>query len=88
MYTYPLHPLIWVRFIDYISQIWTHAIEEFKKFEHHLNHCVDLIKFETDTSTESVHFLDVTVSLTDTGNINTSLYTKPTDAHKGQEDLQ
>ena len=52
-----------------------------KKFEHHLNHCVESIKFETDTSTESVHFLDVTVSLTDTGDIYTSLYTKPTDAH-------
>ena len=54
--TYPLQPLIWVRFIDDIFQIWTHGAEEFKKFEHHLNHCVDSIKFETDTSTESVHF--------------------------------
>ena len=79
VHTYPLQPLIWVRFIDDIFQIWTHGAEEFKKFEHHLNHCIDSIKFKTDTSTESVHSLDVTVSLTDTGNINTSLYTKPTD---------
>ena len=81
VYTYPLQPLIWVRFIDDIFQIWTHGVEEFKKFEHHLNHCVDSIKFETDISSESVHFLDVTVSINDRGEINTSLYTKPTDAH-------
>ena len=61
VYTYPLQPLIWVRFIDDIFQIRTHGAEELEKFEH-LNHCVDLIEFETDTSLESVHYLDDAVS--------------------------
>ena len=80
VYTYPKQPLLWIRYIDDIFQIWTHGIEEFRKFEKHLNQSVDSIKFETDISTSEVHFLDVTVKLDD-GNLETSLYTKPTDAH-------
>ena len=38
------------------------------------------IKFETSISKESVNFLDVTVKLSD-GEIKTSVYSKPTDAH-------
>ena len=38
------------------------------------------IRFETNFSTESVNFLDVTVSI-QREQIRTSLYTKPTDAH-------
>ena len=72
--------MLWIRYIDDIFQIWTHCIEEFRKFEKHLNQSVDSIKFETDISTSEVHFLDVTVKL-DNGNLETSLYTKPTDAH-------
>ena len=80
VYTYPIQPLIWVRYIDDIFQIWTHGIEEFRKFEKHLNQVVESIKFETDISPIEVHFLDVTVKIDD-GHLETSLYTKPTDAH-------
>ena len=38
-------------------------------------------KFEADTSTVSVKFLDVTVIIDPEGNINTTLYTKPTDSY-------
>ena len=82
VYTYHKQPLIWVRFIDDIFQIWPHGMEEFKKFEEHLNNCVPSIKFETEISVSSVHFLDTTVSIDNvTNTITTSLYTKPTDAH-------
>ena len=80
VYTYPKQPLLWIRYIDDIFQIWTHGLTEFKKFETHLNQVVESIKFETDISETDVHFLDVTVSIHE-GHINTSLYTKPTDAH-------
>ena len=63
VYTYPKQPLLWVRFIDDIFQIWTHGLEEFKKFETHLNQVVESIKFEADISESQVHFLDVTVSI-------------------------
>ena len=79
VYTYELQPLLWVRFIDDIFLIWTHGQEALKNFENHLNGCVPSIKFETETSLQEVHFLDVTVTLTD-GFLSTSLYTKPTDA--------
>ena len=82
VYTYHQQPLLWVRFIDDIFVIWQHGLTAFKDFEDHLNQCVPSIKFETDISNTEVHFLDVTVSLAnDTGEISTSLYTKPTDAH-------
>ena len=80
VYTYPKQPLLWVRYIDDIFQIWTHGMIEFRKFEQHLNNAVESIKFETDISNKEVHFLDVTVKIED-GLISTSLYTKPTDAH-------
>ena len=80
VYTYPKQPLLWIRYIDDIFQIWTHGLDEFKKFEKHLHESVDSIKFETDISETEVHFLDATVKL-NLDQIETSLYTKPTDAH-------
>ena len=82
VYTYHKQPLLWVRFIDDIFQIWQHGLEEFRLFENRLNNCEDSIKFETDISETAVHFLDTTVTLCKVSNrINTNLYTKPTDAH-------
>ena len=82
VYTYPIQPLLWVRYIDDIFVIWQHGRQTFMEFETHLNNCVPSIKFETDLSETQVHFLDVTVSLNQvTCQISTSLYTKPTDAH-------
>ena len=83
VYTYHKQPLLWVRFIDDIFQIWPHGMEEFQLFEEQLNNCVPSIKFETEISHSHVHFLDTTVSLdSDTNTLSTSIYTKPTDAHK------
>ena len=80
VYTYELQPLMWVRFIDDIFLIWQHGHDSLKLFEDHLNQSLDSIKFETETSMDEVHFLDVVVRLDD-NIISTSLYTKPTDAH-------
>ena len=80
VYIYQKQPLLWIRYIDDIFQIWTYGIDEFRKFEQHLNPSVDSIKFETYILEKKVHFLDVTIKL-EKGNLETSLYNKPTDAH-------
>ena len=74
VYTYELQPLMWVSFIDDIFLIWQHGHDSLKLFEDHLNNCLDSIKFETETSTEEVHFLDVIVRLS--GNVISTVYTQ------------
>ena len=63
--------------------VYTHypSLLVWKKFFQYLNNCFPSIKFETDQSTSHIHFLDVTVSIDDHHNIQTDLYTKPTDSH-------
>ena len=81
VYTYHKQPHIWVRFIDDIFVIWLGSEVELHQFVEYLNNCLPSIKFEAEISTTSVNFLDVTVSITENGDIKTGLYTKPTDAH-------
>ena len=72
---------VWKRFIDDIFVIWTHGIDSLNQFIYHLNNCLPSIKFEADVSITEIHFLDMTVSLDEQHNIQTDLYTKPTDTH-------
>ena len=81
VYTYHQQPLLWKRFIDDIFMVWHHNNDELNSFIEYLNSRMPSIKFEAESSTESVHFLDVTVKIANTGAISTTLYTKPTDAH-------
>ena len=81
VYTYRKQPLLWKRFIDDMFVIWQYSQEDLKEFVSHLNTRMQSIKFEADTSTVSVNFLDVTIIIDPEGNINTTLYTKPTDSH-------
>ena len=82
VYTYPKQPLLWKRFIDDIFVIWHHTQNELDEFVTFLNSRMPSIKFEADISDTEVHFLDVTVKIDHSqGIINTTLYTKPTDAH-------
>ena len=74
----PLTPLFYVRFFDDIFMIWTHGSEELEQFTTRANSTHPSIKFTTEISSTSLPFLDVLVSVTDTG-IKTSLYRKPTD---------
>jgi hypothetical protein len=73
-------PFVWWRFIDDIFAIWTHSRQELDEFLLHINSAHPSIKFTYEISDSEVHFLDVTVSKTDTG-ISTAVYTKPTAAH-------
>ena len=78
--------MMWARYIDEIFFIWHH---DEKSLKHFINFCDNFntsgkmksnIKFETNMSSESVHFLDVQVS-TKENKIKTSLYSKLTDSH-------
>ena len=74
----PLTPLFYVRFIDDIVMIWTHVSEELEQFTTRANSTHPSIKFTSEISSARLPFLDVLVSVTETG-INTRLYGKPTD---------
>ena len=81
-----LRPLIWMRYIDDIFFIWTNGedtLKDFIKFCDNYSSSKKMksnIRYESSSSMESVNFLDVKVKLV--GNrIQTSLFTKPTDAH-------
>ena len=81
VYTYPLQPLVWNRFIDDIFGIWPHGPQEFQKFVTHLNNCIDGLKFTFEISDKQISFLDTLVCLDKTGSLTTTLYRKPTDTY-------
>ena len=70
---YHLKPLIYLRFIDDTFMIWTHGEEELKNFLRAFNTYHNSITLKMDYSTESVHFLDITVILKE-NQLQTSLY--------------
>ena len=78
VYTYPVQPLLWKRYIDDIFLLWDKSTFELQKFIDHLNNCVPSIKFEANISESQINFLDVKVLLKN--NVLTpTLYTKETD---------
>ena len=80
VYTYPLQPLVWCRYIDDIFLIWTHGSQSLQTFISNLNTCHPTIKFTSETSQIQVPFLDILVQLKE-GLLITDLYCKPTDTH-------
>ena len=61
IYTYPLHPQLWKRFIDDIFLIWPHGMNSLTKFIEHLNTVHPTIKFTSDISETRISFLDLTI---------------------------
>lgn len=80
VYTYPLQPILWLRFIDDIFMLWTHGVGELQSFHTHLNAAHPTIEFTMEASDNMVHFLDMWVIKED-AQLVTTLYTKPTDAY-------
>ena len=76
-----LSPLMWWRYIDDIFMIWPHSSEELYSFISGLNEAHSTLKLTYEASLTTVHFLDVRISKDENGIIQTSVYTKPTDAH-------
>ena len=75
-------PLVWWRFIDDIFMIWTHGQDKLTDFTDTLNNTHPTIKFTTEQSKKSIHFLDVTISINNDNALSTDLYIKPTDTHQ------
>ena len=75
-------PLVWFRYIDDISAIWTYSENKFKDVLFYINSIHSSFQFTCNYSKECVHFLDVSVSVDNSGNITTDLYVKPTDTHQ------
>ena len=61
VYTYPLQPQLWKRFIDDIFPIWPHGMNSLTKFIEHLNTVHPTIKFTSDISETRISFLDLTI---------------------------
>ena len=79
-------PYIWFRYIDDIFIVWTHgadALDDFIVYNQNFSdnsNMLSNIKFEVNKSTNTVNFLDVSVTIKD-NKLDTTLYSKPTDAH-------
>ena len=78
----PHQPHTCWRFIDDIFMIWTHTEDELRTFITYLNNIHPTIKFTSSHPATSISFLDVKVSLSQFGMVETDLSTKPTDKHQ------
>ena len=76
-----LQPFLWLRYIDDIYFIWTHGEEKLTQFLNELNNFHFNLKFTYETSSSTVIFLDLNVSLRNRA-IHTNLYVKPTGGHR------
>ena len=74
-----LKPKIWLRFIDDIFMIWQHGIQTFTLFMDMLNSHHPIIKFTYEYNTKEIAFLDTTVCKTESNQLFTRAYHKPTD---------
>lgn len=78
---YPKEPKLWLRYFDDAFMIWTHGEHELNQFILYLNSYHPTIKFTTTSSTKTVSFLDVLVTIQN-GTLQTTLYRKPTDTRQ------
>ena len=61
VYTYPLQPKLWKRFIIDIFLIWPHGMDSLLEFIEHFNTVHPMIKFTSDMSHTEISFLDLTI---------------------------
>lgn len=81
IFTYPLQPLLYGRFIDDCFLIWTHSRADLDLFFNFINSRLPSIKFTTEVSDSQTSFLDSVVKVDTDHNIYTDLFSKPTDSH-------
>ncbi len=85
VYTYPLQPWCWFRFIDDIKFLWPHGREELDRFINHLNFMGSYnggsLQFTAQISDTCNDFLDTSLYFTPAGELAFKLYSKPTDKH-------
>ena len=78
--TQELQPLLWLRYIDDISFIWTHGKEELKKFMEKFNNFTPNLRFTYESSEKSISFLDLIITVSEQ-KLKTTLHIKSTDRH-------
>ena len=78
---HPLAPLVWWRYIYDKSMIWPYPREELHSFIYGLNNSHPTLRFTHGVNSTTAYFLDVSITNNNQGEIHTSLYSKPTDAH-------
>ena len=61
VYTYPLQPILWIRFIDHIFFIWPHRGDTLLQCINHLNTVHSTIKFTKEISFTEIPFLDLMI---------------------------
>ena len=73
-------PYKWLRYIDDVFFIWQSTTEELDQFIEHLNSQHIHIKFTAtyNSETRTIPFLDMDVTIEESGLIETDLHTKPT----------
>eukprot|EP00745_Piridium_sociabile_P005366 TRINITY_DN13285_c0_g1_i1.p1 TRINITY_DN13285_c0_g1~~TRINITY_DN13285_c0_g1_i1.p1 ORF type:complete len:744 (-),score=124.94 TRINITY_DN13285_c0_g1_i1:151-2382(-) len=76
----PIQEDNWRRFIDDIIMLWTGTEEELEQFTEYINGFHRSIKFTMQSSSESISFLDITISLRN-GYLHTDRFYKETDTH-------
>ena len=76
-----LQAFLWLRYTGNIYFIWTHGEEKLTQFLNERNNFHSNLKFTYETSSCTVNFLDLNVSLRN-GALHTDLYIKPTDGHQ------
>ena len=74
-----LTPILWKRFIDDIFLIWAHGEDALLQFHEYLNNLHLTIKFDITYSYEEVNFLETTIFFNPQHQLESTLYTKPTD---------
>ena len=75
-------PLVWFRYIDDIFANWTYGEDKFYDPMLYINSIHSSFQLTCNYSKDCVQFLDVSVSVDNSGNTTTDLYVKPTDTHQ------
>lgn len=73
----PDKPFFYRRYLDDIFIIWTNTILKLQQLVTDINNCHPTIKLTSEISSESINYLDLTISITNQ-RLSTSTYFKPT----------
>ena len=75
-------PYLWLQYLHDIFCIWKEGLDKLKDLFTFLNEFYPSTKFTMDYFKNSINFLDVKLSKSESGNtLWSSLFTKPTDTH-------
>lgn len=81
-----ISPAFWVRFLDDVFFIWNHGPEKLREFQEFMQKYSQETGMKTKLSFtfeagKTVPFLDTKVTIGESGNLETNLYSKETDSH-------